>query len=272
MTSQAVEAISDVEYRKISSFLYRHCGIDMSPAKKVLIASRLRRRATHYGLASVGEYFDYATASGNDDEKTTMVDLLTTNETYFFREPEHFLFLNNWLANHRSQLSSINAWSAACSSGEEAYSIAMLLADNCPELRWQVIGSDLSTKVLEKAETGHYQLARNENLSLEFKKKYCLKGYGPYEGSFIVQPELQQRVSFHQWNLLSLPAETPVFDIIFLRNVMIYFDRDSKQQVINNILKKLKPGGLLFISHTESLFEIRHPLKPVRPSVFAKPD
>lgn len=268
--SSVGDVISQGDFDRIRDFLYRHSGIDMSPSKKVLIASRLRKRLEHYRFKTYGEYFDHAMALGNDVEKTLMVDLLTTNETYFFREMNHFTFLSSWLREQKNP--SVNAWSAACSTGEEAYSIAMVLAEAMPKGSWQVYGSDISNRVVETAKIGHYPLDRNEGLSLEFKKKYCLKGFGPHEGTFIIQPELQAKVTFNHASLLDVPKATKRYDVIFLRNVMIYFDKASKQKVVNNVLKQLRPGGIFFISHTESLFGVDHPLKMIKPSVYRMPD
>ena len=201
-----------------------------------------------------------------------MVDLLTTNETYFFREPTHFDFLRNEIVAKRNSATVFRVWSAASSSGEEAYSISMTLAEAIPSGLWEIVGSDISTRVLAAASTGHYPLARTEGIPPGYMRKYCLKGVRSHAGTFLIAPELRKKVRFYQINLMH-PVEADIgdFDVIFLRNVMIYFDPETKTRVVHNLLPRLKTGGYLIIGHSETLTGITDRVAGVRPTIYRKP-
>jgi chemotaxis protein methyltransferase CheR len=201
-----------------------------------------------------------------------MLDCLTTNETYFFREPAHFEFLRNELKGKRRRIGSepLRVWSAACSSGEEVYTLAMVLAETLGTLPWEVIGSDINQEVLQHAERGHYSMARTSGIDRELLQKYCLKGVRAQAGTFLINEKLKQRTRFAQINLNKPVTGMGRFDVIFLRNVMIYFDQDTKKEVVNRIAQVLKPDGLFFISHSESLHGMTSALKMIQPSVFRK--
>jgi chemotaxis protein methyltransferase CheR len=202
-----------------------------------------------------------------------MVDLLTTNETYFFREPKHFEFLRDEIVAKRKAQGSFRVWSAASSSGEEIYTLAMVLADSLGNAPWEVVGSDISTRVLEKAATGHYSLARTEGIPPAFLQKYCLKGVRSNAGTFLIAPELRKRTHFCQINLTQpITADIGEFEVIFLRNVMIYFDADTKTKVVHHLLPRLKRGGHLVVGHSESLSGLNiGNLETVRPTIYRKP-
>jgi chemotaxis protein methyltransferase CheR len=202
-------------------------------------------------------------------ERTQVVDLLTTNETNYFREPDHFTQLANLMLpsiKHRP----LRVWCAAASSGEEPYSLAMALNEKLGPTGWELTASDLSLRVLDTAEQGLYRMQRLEFMPSEYLKKYCRRGVGPYEGMFMVDSELRKRVRFVQHNLLEDAAELGQFDIIFVRNVLIYFDADVKNQVLRNLYTRLRPGGWLVTSHSESLIGLDTPLKPMRPSIYRR--
>ncbi|GAB0077998.1 hypothetical protein TOC8171_34010 [Pseudomonas syringae] len=162
-------------------------------------------------------------------------------------------------------------WSAASSSGEEPYSLAMTLAEQLGTTPWEVIGSDISTRVLTKARSGHYPMERTETLPHTLLVKYCLKGTGRQEGTFLIDKSLRNRVSFIQVNLNETLPDLGEFDVIFLRNVMIYFDQETKSKVVARLLPRLKPGGYFIISHSESLNGVNDTLKLVAPSIYRKP-
>lgn len=258
------------EFNLFQKFIYDHAGIDLAPAKQIMVSSRLTKRLNYYQLDNFGQYFELAMSSDNPQEFQMMVDILTTNETYFFREPKHFDFLQNeilksWRGEH------FRLWSAASSSGEEAYSIAMSLADNLGGRKWSILGTDLSTKVLEKARHGVYMMDRIELLDRKLMEKYCLKGVRSQEGTFRIAEKLRQHVRFKQLNLMKpLPPKMETFDVIFLRNVLIYFDNDTKKHVVERIISSLKPGGYFFISHSETLSRITDQLEMVQPSIYIK--
>ncbi len=262
--------LKDGDFRRIQKFLYDLSGIHLAEAKRSLITSRLSGRLRELSLSSFREYFDVAMSPEGSSEGTLMVNALTTNETYFFREPEHFKFLQKLLTENKSK-ASWRIWSGASSSGEEIYTIAMVMADVFGLKRdWIVKGTDLSTKVLKMAAQGHYPLERNEGIAIERLKKYCLKGVSDQQGTFLIDPNLRQHCEFSQQNLMESCDRLGMFDVVFLRNVMIYFDGESKQRVLNNTLRQLKSGGYFLISHTESLMNTQHTLTQISPSIYRK--
>lgn len=262
--------LKDRDFRRIQKFLFEKTGIHLSDVKKSLVASRLFHRLKMTGHTDYGSYFNFVDSKSGQHELNAFLDSLTTNETYFFREPEHFNFLTSLLRSHRSK-PSWKIWSAACSSGEEVYSLAMLMNDEVRKpSTWQVLGSDLSTKVIAKAEQGHYPIERNEGIDSERLRKYCLKGKGKQTGTFLIDQQLKSNLTFFNHNLMNGAESLGYFDVIFLRNVMIYFNPESKQVVLNNVLKQLKVGGYFFISHTESLMNMQHSLQLIKPSIYKK--
>ncbi len=236
-----------------------------------MVASRLAKRLDYYQLHSYGEYYELAVGTNYPNEFQTLVNILTTNETYFFREPKHFEFMQeNILKSWHGDL--FRVWSAASSTGEEAYTLAMVLAENLGTRNWEIFGSDLSTRVLEIARQGIYPLDRLEHMDKRLLEKYCLKGVRSHEGHFRVDAKLRSRVSFEQVNLMQiLPPYLGKFDVVFLRNVLIYFDQDTKKQVVERLAAALKPGGYFIISHSESLHRVTEQLKMIKPSIYRKP-
>ena len=264
--------ITDQEFSLFQRLIYKIAGISMSDAKKVLLVGRLQKRLRHYNLDSFSAYYRMLSHGEHPEELQVMVDLLTTNETYFFREPKHFDFLRDEVLPHHAGPAPFRVWSAASSTGEEAYTLAMLLAEHLRHAPWEIVGSDISTQVLEKARRGHYPIARNEGIPPKFLGKYCLKGVRSQEGSFLIARELRDHVSFHHINLTQPITENiGKFDTIFLRNVMIYFDMDTKRQVVDNLLPRLQPGGYFIIGHSETLNGIADGLRQVRPTIYQKP-
>jgi chemotaxis protein methyltransferase CheR len=253
--------LNDREFSQFQSWLYGAAGISLSPAKKALVAGRLFKRLKHYGLESYGEYFKLIMSGQRSDELQVALDLLTTNETYFFREPKHFDFLRQNVLPKATPGKTFRVWSAASSSGEEPYSLAMTLAESLGTTPWEIIGSDISSQVLAKARAGHYPLLH----------KYCLKGIGNQHGTFLVDRGLRNRVNFIQVNLNEALPELGEFDVIFLRNVMIYFDQETKIKVVARLLPRLKSGGYFIVSHSESLNGVSDALKLVAPSIYRKP-
>ena len=263
-------AMTEKEFTNFKGFIYQHAGIDLAPSKHVMVASRLNKRLNYYQLASYSEYFNLVMSPDNKDEFQVMVDLLTTNETYFFREPKHFDFLKQDILK-RWRGKEFRLWSAASSSGEEAYSIAMILAESLAAKQWQILGTDLSTKVLLKAQQAVYMTDRIELLDQHLMRKYCLKGVRSQENTFRINEKIRQRVRFKQLNLMKpLPPKIGKFDVIFLRNVLIYFDNETKKKVVERIISTLNPGGYFFISHSETLSRITDKLDMVKPSIYMK--
>jgi chemotaxis protein methyltransferase CheR len=264
-------ALTDSEFRRFQTMIYDIAGISLSNEKKALVAGRLAKRINHYGLPTYEAYFQQLSRPDARAELQVAVDLLTTNETYFFREPKHFDLLRDTILPPLASARQVRVWSGASSSGEEVYSIAMCLADRLNGRNWELIGSDISTRVLEQARSGHYPIERTKDISRDYLTRFCLKGTGAQEGTFLIDKSLRSRVQFMQVNLNSPLPALGEFDVIFLRNVMIYFDQKTKQQVLQRMVPLLKPGGYFLVSHSETLNGITDALRPVSPSVYRKP-
>jgi chemotaxis protein methyltransferase CheR len=263
-------AITDQEFTLFQRLIYKLAGISLSDAKRVLLVGRLSKRLKHYRFDTFSQYYRLLASGDHPQEVQQMVDLLTTNETYFFRESAHFDFLRDRIIPHWRGKPPFRVWSGASSSGEEAYTIAMVLAEHLPNTPWEIFGSDISMTVLAKAAAGLYPLERIEGIPEGFLKKYCLKGVRAQEGYFLIRPELRQRVRFEQLNLTLPIAGIGDFDVIFLRNVMIYFDAPTKRQVIANMLPALKPDGHFIVGHSESLNGLSDELAPVKPTIYQR--
>ena len=242
----------------------------MAPQKQLLVAGRLQKRLRHYGLASYTDYLSLIEDPQNGQERQILVDLLTTNETYFYREPAHFEYLRQHiLPLQRGR--PFRVWSAACSSGEEVYTLAMIMSDVLGMGDWKVLGSDISERVLEQARSGIYPLERARDLPPEQLSAYCLKGVRSQAGFLLIEPRIMQRVQFEKINLMRPLPHLQPFDVVFLRNVLIYFDGPTKQKVVRRVIDAIKPGGYLFTSHVESLHGVTDALQMLKPSVFIKP-
>ncbi|WP_404298920.1 CheR family methyltransferase [Alicycliphilus denitrificans] len=265
-------SITDKEFARFQGLIYEIAGISLADSKKVLLVGRLGKRLRALQLKSFGQYHDVVASGKDPQERQTMVDLLTTNETYFFREQAHFDYLRGAIVPQHPPRQSFDVWSAAASTGEEIYTLAMVLAD-CLGVdgAWSILGSDISTQVLATAERGHYWLERTRGLPTEYLHKYCLKGVRSQEGSFLIAPELRRHTRFMQINLNTTLPDIGRFHVVFLRNVMIYFDNDTKREVVARIVQKLHPGGYLIVGHSESLNGISDKVKLVRPTIYRLP-
>ena len=265
-----MNAITDQEFNRFQRFIYDAAGISMASSKKALVSGRLSKRLQARQLKSFTEYFNLLSSGQAAEEVQTAIDLLTTNETYFFREPKHFELLKRLAQAHKPS-QPFRVWSAASSTGEEAYSMAMVLADTLDNGPWEILGSDISTRVLQRARAGHFPMERARNIPQPYLKRFCLKGMDNQDGTMLVERALRQRVRFIQANLNEALPQLGMFDVIFLRNVMIYFNGDTKRQVVARVISMLKPGGYFCIGHSESLNEICDALVPVAPSIYRKP-
>lgn len=262
--------LSEKEFGKFRDLIYEKAGIHLTPAKRSLVAGRLNKRVRHYGLSSFADYYAFATAPDQGDELQVLVDLLTTNETYFFREPKHFEFLRR-IASSRQGKGPFRVWSAAASSGEEAYSIAMCLADTLGmSADWSVIGTDISERVLARARRGHYPLPGAKKIAPAYLRDYCLKGVRDQEGTFIVNRDLRSKVEFHHMNLNGSWVDLPQFDVIFLRNVMIYFEQETKRRLVERLHGKLKSQGNFIIGHSETLNSVSDRFEVISPSMYRR--
>jgi chemotaxis protein methyltransferase CheR len=264
--------ISYAEFKRFSNLIYDIAGIKLTDAKKVLLTGRLSKRLAALGLRNYTQYFTHVTDVAHADELQHMVDLLTTNETYFFREPQHFEFLKRVVPRTLRQGQVYRVWSAASSNGAEAYTIAMILAHQLGiDGAWGVLGTDISNKVLKLARSGHYRMAGVEKIPREYLKRYCLRGTGGQEGTFLIEKRLREHVSFEQLNLNTEGIRgRGEFDVIFLRNVLIYFDTKTKQRVVSNLVPYLRKDGYFVVGHSESLSGIDTALVQAEPTVYKR--
>ncbi len=261
--------ISTFALHRIRDFVHRTAGIVIGSDKTALVTGRLWRRLAICGLSSYDAYVDFIARPEGAEERGIMLDLLTTNETYFFREPAHFDFLRNEIIPQQRS-GKMRVWCAAASTGEEPYSIAMVLTE-CLGNHWELLATDISTKVVEQARKRVYRTERINHLPADYLKQFCRRGVGDYDGMLAVVPSLREQVKFELHNLLHSRPESEQFDVIFLRNVLIYFDNPTKQQVLTHALRALRPGGWLILGHCESLQGLQIPVDTLRPSIYRKP-
>ena len=267
-----MQTLRDDTYRAISALMHEAVGLSFNDGKKPLISSRLEPRIRRLGLGGFEDYVALISGDQDGGEFQMAVDLLTTNETYFFREPAHYNLLEQELAAGKPR--SLRVWSAASSFGDEAYSTAMLLCDMQQQGRigsdWSILGTDISDRVLRSASQAVYPQDRLRNVSPERLKRYCLRGDGESEGLVQMQPRLSERVRFGQLNLCRPIEDLGPFDVIFLRNVLIYFDAQTKREVVERVLGQLRPGGLFFIGTAEGRVACDTPLAPLAAGAFRK--
>lgn len=275
--------MSEKDFKRLSEFIHQEFGIKLPPVKKVLLESRLQKRLKVYGFNSFSEYCDFLfTSEGIEKELVQMIDLVTTNKTDFFREAEHFEILSRTAVPDIIQQTGggvtkcLTVWCAGCSTGEEPYTIAMVLSDfaaRYPGLgfKFQIIATDISTRVLDVAKKGIYLEERVVPIQMESRKKYLLRSRDRSKGLVRVIPELRSLVRFRRLNFMDedFGFREPL-DIIFCRNVMIYFDRPTVERLINKFAMHLIPGGYLFVGHSETLTGMDNSFTKVGPSAFKK--
>lgn len=264
--------LSDRDFRRVQRFILDAAGISLPPAKKALVCGRLAKRLRACAVAGYGDYVALIESGRHPQERQTAIDLLTTNETYFFREPGHFDLLRALAADARRRPARpFRVWSAASSTGEEAFSAAMVLADSLAGRPFEVVGTDISMRVLAAARRGLYPMQRARLLPPEYLRRFCRRGQGEYEGLLLIDLSLRRHVRFEHANLTAGNAAAGEFDVVFLRNVMIYFDGDAKRRALARVAAGLRAGGHLFVGHAESLQQAAGPLLQVAPSVYRKP-
>lgn len=266
MSSNVHVELSNDIFKTFQKLIFSEVGISLNDTKKTLVQSRLFKRLIHYKLSSYSDYLRIVQVDNH--EKMEMINLITTNETYFFREEIHFDFLLKITKNVKDKF---RVWSAASSIGAEAYTIAMILDEMLPSDKWEVVASDINTEVVKKARMGLYPEGWLEKIPIKYKKKYCLKGTGKYDKQFLISRELSKNMFFSENNLMLDNNNFGLFDIIFLRNVLIYFNEDTKINVIQKLIQHLKVGGHLIISLTESLQHLGiTSLEQTRSSIYRK--
>jgi len=275
----ANEGLSQQEFEKLRSLIRTECGIHLNAEKKTMLEIRLKRRMQHLQLPTHAAYCDYLFGPGGQDvELVHLIDAVTTNKTDFFREAEHFEYL---VAEALPELDARKGaarkcvvWSAGCSTGEEPYTLAMVLAEYTQShegFRFSIFASDISTAVLDKARMGVFKSAVVAPVPQDLRQKYLMRSRDPGSDLVRVVPELRARIEFRRINFLDpdhrLP-ETP--EIIFCRNVIIYFDRPTQIRVLQNLVRQLAPGGYFFAGHSESLQNMDLPLVSAGPSIYRK--
>jgi chemotaxis protein methyltransferase CheR len=257
------------EFENIKDLIYNIAGIYMKPEKIVLVENRLAKKIRKYNLSSYKEYYDIVTK--DKKELQEMINHLTTNETSFFRESKHFELLRETILPKIG--STIKVWSAACSTGAEGYSIAMTIDDFFSKKhgKWDILLSDINEEVIEDARIGLYPLKYMHTIPNDYLSKYCLRGTGKYDHEFLIKDYLKSKLKFMKINLNNaLPDNIEQMDIIFLRNILIYFDNEKKKHIVENVISKLKKGGYLFIGHSETLNKITDVVQVVEPTVYQK--
>jgi chemotaxis protein methyltransferase CheR len=274
------QSVTDADFSLFQRLLEEETGIYLSEAKKSLLVGRLSRRLRELGLSDLRKYYKRVLA--DPAEHTRMIDCISTNETHFFREPLHFEFLEmqvlpRWIAQAEAgqRPRKIRVWSAGCSTGEEPYSIAMMLLQHLPQASgWQIeiLATDISTRVLARARAGIWPVEKAAQIPSPYLKAFMLRGTGAQEGKMKAGPEVQRVVQFERFNLLGEPAPpgSPFFDMIFCRNVLIYFQPETKARVVRRLLNHLVPEGYLFVGHSESLNHLAGCVRSVVPTVYVQ--
>jgi len=255
--------MSDQEFALFQVLICREAGIHLAPSKKPMLVSRFMRRVSALKLRSFGEYYRYVMHSGGPEELVRLLDAVCTNETWFFRNPKHFTFVRDklcpgWVDDGDTgrRPRRVCVWSAACSSGEEPLSLAMVLLDALPGWEIKVVATDLSTRVLERARAAIWSIEKSGDIPAPYLKRFMLRGTGPQQGKMKARPELRSVVSFRRLNLNDTFWEVESegqFDLVFCRNVLMYFEPGRRERVLRKIVSKLPPRGYLFLGDAESL-------------------
>ena len=278
----SMNTIRDSDYQFIRNLVYEQSRISLGNDKKELVQARVNKRLRQLQIGTYSEYCRFLKAPEGKDELDSLVDVLTTNFTSFFRENRHFEFLRDSVlskctaSNNGSRSKSFRIWSAACSTGEEPYTIAIVLAEFFSKLDgwdWQLDATDISSRVLAKAQLGVYDAERVTLPDRTCLRRYFQRGVRANEGSYRIKNDLKARIHFQQINLFQ--PDYPIdfeLDAIFCRNVMIYFDQPTQELLVNRLTEYLKPGGHLFVGHSESFIGIKHSLRGLVPSVYQRPE
>lgn len=268
--------LRDREFEKISSLVYDLCGINLHDGKKELVKARLGKRLREGNFKTFADYYRYVTTPEGSDELITMIDSLSTNLTYFFREEKHFQRMKSILLQlQRDRTRSaprLKVWSAGCSTGEEPYSLAILiketLGNDIGEVK--ITATDISTRVLKTAMNGIYPEEKIKKLPKDILRRYFQYGTGASAGLFRIKAEVRQLIDFRRFNLMETPPTDFRFDIIFCRNVMIYFDKVTQNNLVQRFFDCLNKGGYLFVGHSESLTGLKHSFNYIEPSIYRK--
>jgi chemotaxis protein methyltransferase CheR len=278
-TSIGRPRITRGDMEKIAGLVYANSGIALRPElKEAMVVARLQRRLRNCGFETFTDYLEHVEGDQSGGELQLLVDALTTNHTGFLREPQHFQFLASVVAPRLLAASAarpVLSWSAACSTGEEPYTIAVTLLERMPQSqhdRIRILASDLATHALDTARAGVYPLDRVTEMPPELLRRYFERGMGAQTGLARVKRWVRDLIDFRRLNLMTIDSLGHAFDFIFCRNVMFYFDRPARQRVVTMLERHLVPGGFLFVSHSESLSEVQHDLRRCVPGVYQRGD
>lgn len=271
--------LSDKEFLLFRTIVYDKCGINLHDGKKELVRSRLAKRLRELNIPDFKQYHDYLTNDDTGEELILMLDAISTNLTSFFREPKHFEFLKeevlpDFLKSAGPMSSkSLNIWSAGCSSGEEPYTLSICLQEFMAGHRsfdYNILATDISTKVLAKAAAGVYPKTQTRNITGQLLRKYFQQGQGKWADHVRLKPNIRKEIQFQRFNLMDPFPKRDHYHIIFCRNVMIYFDKNIQEKVVNKFYDALTDGGVLFIGHSESLMGTQHKFNYIRPTIYRK--
>lgn len=264
--------LSDQQFSLLRKIIYETAGIHLNDSKKELVHARLSKVLRRRGIGNFSEYLKVLRGDGSGDELILLLDAISTNVTHFFREESHFDFLVQTIPD-RGRNGGLRIWSAGCASGEEPYSIAIMLREhvltvNSPKP--YILATDLSKRILETAKNGIYPLKAVENVDYPILKKYFLRGANNSAGNVKIKSVVADMVDFYRLNLIESFEFDHGFDVIFCRNVMIYFDVPTRQHVVTRLVENLNPGGYLITGHSESLNGINHSLQYLQPTIYRK--
>jgi chemotaxis protein methyltransferase CheR len=268
--------MSGKDFLRLKDFIYSECGINIVDSKKTMLEARLQKRLRTLNLASFSNYCDYLfSPEGMQEELTDMIDQVTTNKTDFFREPAHFEYLSRNVLPHLTRTrKNIFVWSAGCSSGEEPYTLAMVLSDFASDNRgfsFLILATDISTRVLDKAKFAVYEEERINPVPPEMRKKYLMRNKDRAKKLYRVAPALREQVRFRRLNFMDNDfGFREQMDVIFCRNVIIYFDKPTQEKLLNKFCHYLSPDGYLFMGHSETLFGMDVPLIQVAPTIYRR--
>ncbi|MCX7982164.1 MAG: protein-glutamate O-methyltransferase CheR [Syntrophales bacterium] len=264
--------LKDHEFEKIRRLIYEQCGINLHEGKRELVKARLSKRLREGNFKSFSEYFRYVTTEEGTDELINMIDSISTNLTYFFRENTHFDRLRLILEKWKEKKKDIRIWSAGCSTGEEPYSIAIVASEVLgPNRQWcSILATDISTRVLKQAITGIYPQEKIERVPKNILKAYFQYGTGKAAGYYRIRKEIRDMIEFRRFNLMDPFPLDFRFHIVFCRNVMIYFDKKTQVELITKFFHTLEDDGYLFVGHSESLTGLEHGFQYLEPSIYRK--
>jgi len=270
--------LKNSDFEKISRLVYEQCGIYLHEGKKELVKARLSKRLRAGSYKSFTDYYHYVTTDEGTDELVSMIDSISTNLTSFFREESHFVRLRHYIlstiekSGHRGGQKNFKIWSAGCSTGEEPYTLAITVKETSGHHPFEasILATDISTKVLKIAEAGIYTQEKTKGIAPVVLKKYFQLGTGKSEGYVRVKSELKKMITFQRFNLMETFHSHNDFDVIFCRNVMIYFDKKTQNVLVNKFHDSLKIGGYFFVGHSESLTGLKHQFNYIEPSVYVK--